>query len=76
MLLQMALFLSFSWPSNIPLCMCTTSLSIHLSPPSFLKKLFTWSALGGPVQHEPERQGPCPHRANTPDLEGGDFPGE
>ena len=32
MLLQMALFYSFLWLSNIPLCICTTSsLSIHLS---------------------------------------------
>ena len=27
MLLQMALFHSFSWSSNIPLCMCTSSCS-------------------------------------------------
>lgn len=31
MLLQMALFRSFIWLSNIPLHICTTSLSIHLT---------------------------------------------
>ena len=31
MLLQMIGFVSFLWPNNIPLCICTTSsLSIHL----------------------------------------------
>ena len=30
MLLQMALFYSRLWLSNIPLCICSTSLSIHL----------------------------------------------
>ena len=31
MFLQMALFHSFLWLSGIPLCICTASLSIHLS---------------------------------------------
>ena len=31
MFLQMALFHSFLWLNGIPLCICTASLSIHLS---------------------------------------------